>query len=200
MQRTQLDFPKAGPCWARAALAHRKAGRDLKDHPDPTLRPSGIQYCPPHLCDPSSCAPDVCWGLISAGTRAEGSCKGGINQQEEQTIPRFKLSKPRILGRLERILPRKVTFGAVGRLGSHFRPSIIEGVWAEKRSRNKDHTTLSEVWGVQHSSATASCKTERGKVRKKALLSGALGLGLLQPARAAPGLGRNWDGSTGATL
>lgn len=114
VQRTQLDFPKAGPCWARAALAHRKAGRDLKDHPDPTLRTSGIQYCPPHLCDPSSCAPDVCWGLISAGTRAEGSCKGGINQQEEQTIPRFKLSKPRILGRLGRILPRKVTFGAVG--------------------------------------------------------------------------------------
>lgn len=73
------------------------------------------------------------------------------------------------------------------------KPSIIEGVRAEKRSRNKDHTTLSEVWGVQHSSATASCNTERGKVRKKPLLSGALGLGLLQPARAAPGLGRNWE-------
>lgn len=77
------------------------------------IQPSGIQYCPPHLCDPSSCAPDVWWVLIRAGTGAEAAlelwvrAKGGINQQEEQTVPRFKHSKPRILGKFEGFYPEK---------------------------------------------------------------------------------------------
>lgn len=126
-QRIKLGFPKAGLCWAGAALAQRKKLEGTLKFIQ--IQPSSIQYCPPNLCDPSSCAPDVWGALISACTRAEPApvlwvcAKGGINQQEEQTIPRLKHSKPRILGRLGGFLPRKVTFGGVGRLGSHFRPS-----------------------------------------------------------------------------
>lgn len=48
--------------------------------------------------------------------------------------------------------------------------------------------------------STASCKTERGKVRKKPLLSRGQGVFLPQRARAAPGMRRIWDGDTWATL